>query len=532
VGLIGAASLILPAPAAAAPFVWLEGEKPTRINYQPNPEGVGNPHFLSGTNWLKISLEADKLEKEAPAEGVLVDYAFEAPAAGEYEIWARLGYEFVRSAFAWRLDGAEWHPVSPEELTTDLMELSYWTEVAWLKLGKKPLSPGPHTLAIQLPKTKDAKGKPQRILFALDCLCLSAGEFHPYSHFKPGEDHQTGQDRQAARQVFQMPDPKTDGERVALPLNGLWEICRHDEQTPGEVAAPIRDFPSAPRWTAIAVPGDKNSRQDLVFAHRLWYRTRVNVPASLAGRSFFLVFPQNNLNTTVFVNRPEPSRDREGASPTPARQFCGFDKNPFARVQIDLGRSLRPGLNEIWIGIRDAWYGYSSSPTNPLKLRKRWNLPKQYLGNGFQDLAYPVWNHPQSGILVTPELVAAGGVYAADVFCRPSVANQALTVDITVKNPGPQDAAGEIVCEAVNAKTGAVEKRFAARPFSVAAGGEKLVSLTEPWANPKLWWPDEPNLYRLRARVAAARVTDISDTTFGFREWGSRGKDFTLNGLP
>ena len=84
------------------------------------------------------------------------------------------------------------------------MELSFWTEVAWLKLGKQPLAAGPHTLSFRLPKTKDAKGKPQRILFALDCVCLAVGEFHPYRFFKPGEDHQTDRDREAASHVFQL----------------------------------------------------------------------------------------------------------------------------------------------------------------------------------------------------------------------------------------------------------------------------------------------------------------------------------------
>ena len=64
-------------------------------------------------------------------------------------------------------------------------------------------------------------------------------------------------------------------------------------------------------------------------------------PRASAGRSWYLVFPQNNLNTTVFVNGI----------------YCGFDKDPFARVQIDVTRAIKPGANEVWVGIRDAWYG-------------------------------------------------------------------------------------------------------------------------------------------------------------------------------
>lgn len=428
-----AAGYSLSAAAAPAPFVWIEGESPRALNVKPSAEGVGNPQFLSAAKWLKVSIDAEKAEKDAPAEGVVATYDFKTEAADDYAVWARIGYEFARSPIEWRLDSGEWRAVSPDELTTDLMELSFWTEVAWLKLGQVSLTAGDHTLEFHLPKTKDAKGKFQRILFALDCVCVSAGEFQPYSHFKPGEDHRTAQDRAAAKQVFAMPEAAADGSRTMLKLAGLWEVCRHDEQMPGEVAAPITDFPAAPRWTAIQVPGDKNARADFVFAHRLWYRTRVNVPASQAGRAFFLVFPQNNLNTTVYVNG----------------QFCGFDKNPFARVQIDVTRGLKPGVNEIRVGIKDAWYGRTANPANPLKLRRTFNLPAKFFGDGFQDLAYPIWNHPQSGILVTPELVAAGSVYASDVFVKPSVARKELAATVTLTNPTGAAATGELRWEAV-----------------------------------------------------------------------------------
>ncbi len=501
-----------PGPA----YIWLEGETPTHINFTPKPEGVGHPDFLSDGAWLKVSIDAGKVEADAPADGVLIDYALQVTAPGDYEAWARIGYELVRSPFDWRLDNGAWQRVDPQELTTDLMQLSDWTEVAWLKLGNQTLAAGPHTLRLRLPKTKDDKGKVQRILFALDALCLAHGPFHPYSHFKPDQDHQTEQDRLAAQQVFRLPDASAPGARTAIKLEGLWSVCRHDEQLPGEVAAPIKDFPVAPRWTAIRVPSDKNIRDDLVFAHRLWYRTRVEVPASLAGRSFFLVFPQNNLNTTVFVNG----------------QICGFDKNPFARVQIDVSRALKPGTNEVWVGIRDAWYGYSTNPNNPLKLRKRFNLPKRFFDEGFQDLAYPIWAHPQSGILVTPELVAAGPVYVSDVFIKPSVAQQQLGADLTLLNPSDSAASGELRCE-VLAPDGSIAKQFASQNFTLAAGETKTLSLAQNWTDPHRWWPDDPFMYVLRTKLLRdGQELDKQETSFGFREWSNRGKDFLLNGIP
>ena len=91
-------------------------------------------------------------------------------------------------------------------------------------------------------------------------------------------------------------------------------------------------------------------------------------------------------------------------------QQCGFFKDPFARFQIDVTKAVKPGeVNEILVGIRDSWYGRTADPDRPLKLRKTFNIPMSFIGNGFQDLDYPVWNCPQSGILATPTFVAAGG---------------------------------------------------------------------------------------------------------------------------
>jgi len=504
----------LPAAAPAGEFIWIEAEQPTKTNLQPKLAGWGRTEFLSDGNWLSYSVEADKVEATVPGDGVLMEYDLKAHQAAKYEVWTRIGFEFARSPFAWRIDEQDWATVSPDDLTTDLMEVGQWCEVAWFKLGEQQLSAGQHKLTIKLPKTKDAKGKTARILFACDAFCLSAGPFYPNSKFKPNEDGRTAADRQAAAHVFKLP-PAKPAERSAVTLTGVWEVCRHDEQLPGEVAAPITDFPAQPIWKAIPVPGDKNVlRPDLLFAHRLWYRTKVDVPAASA-RSYHLVFPQNNLITTVTVNGT----------------LCGFNKTPFARFDIDVTKAIKPGVNEICVGIKDAWYGYSANPAKPLKLRKRWNLPLSFSHQGFQDLAYPIWNHFQSGILGAPEFVSAGSVKAADVFCKPSVAKQELVVDVTLRNTTGQPATGEVVCEAIDSQN-KVAKTFAATPFTVAAGAEQVITTGAKWDNAKLWWPDEPNLYTLRTTVKLnGQPTDISDTTFGFREWTTAGKDFKLNGI-
>ena len=55
-------------------FLWLEGEEPASANVKLNLAGWGNTQFLSGEKWLHVSVEADKVEKELPAEGGRIRY--------------------------------------------------------------------------------------------------------------------------------------------------------------------------------------------------------------------------------------------------------------------------------------------------------------------------------------------------------------------------------------------------------------------------------------------------------------------------
>ena len=516
-GFAVAAGFVWSARAATPAFVWLEGEA-AKSTFKGDIGGWGRPQFLSGGNWLHLSVEEGQVEKQVPAEGILLEYPFECLKTARYEVWDRVGFEFVRSPFEWRLDERPWQKSSPEDLTVDLMEMGFWSEVAWLKLGEEDVAVGSHRLQIRLAKAKNDKGQWQRVLYASDALCLHEGPFHPNGKFKPGESGRDAADEAASQAVFRLPEARP-AERASVKLGGVWEIARDDEQMPGEVAEPIRELPQHSVWHAIAVPGDKNLlRPDLLFAHRVWYRARVFVPTSMAGRAHCLDFPYNNLNTTIFVN---------GIA-------CGFEKNPFAPFQMDVTRGIKAGqTNEIWVGIRDAWYGRSADPNRPLKLRKTFNFPIGLFSQGFQEMDYPVWNCPQSGILATPTLVAAGGgVYVADVFVKPSVAHRRLEAEVALKNTTAGEVSGEIRWEAVDDATGQPQHVFPAQPFQVAAGEVRTLALAGEWSDPKLWWPDTPNLYRLRTTVVVnGKPADTSETRFGFREWRREGTQFTLNGV-
>jgi beta-galactosidase len=521
---------LLAAPLLVADYVWIEGESPTAKDLDVGAAGWGSKQFLSGQAWLNVDIKPEEVQARCPRDGILLGYDFQAPSAGRYEIWNRLGFEFVRSPFDWRLDAGEWKTIAPSDLTSDLMEISFWCEVAWIKMGEADLSAGKHTLQIRLlPTTRDENGKKvqNNIHYCSDALCIYEGAFRPNLWHKPDEAWQTDADKQAAAQVFEVKADAPAAERLETPLAGPWQVCRYDEQEVVDRDGPTRTLPDVAGafWSAIPVPGDKfEVKPEFRFCHRFVYRTRVNIPTALAGRSFFLRFPSVNMIASAIVNG----------------QFCGWTKAPFTLWECDITRAIRPGqVNDIFVVVKDAYYAFSPHKMGGKSCRMMFNMPVSWVGaqnwlnNQFDFPVGTAQFAQQAGILETPSLITAGQVYASDVFVMPSVKRKELGLQITVQNPTAAECRVEIASEAILAGADKPEKTFPAHQVTIPPGAEQVVTLAEPWDDPKLWWPDEPTTYTLVTTIRVdGKPVDVRRAPFGFREWEWNGRQFKINGVP
>ena len=139
--LLPAVALFMAVPASAAdPHVWLEGEQPTRANVAWKATSAAHKDYLSNEKWLQVAVSAKDAEK-LPKEGAILEYDFTTDKAGNYEVWDRVGFEALRGPFEWRIDAGAWQsPVA--QWSTDMMEVDFWADVAWLHLGKVALSAG------------------------------------------------------------------------------------------------------------------------------------------------------------------------------------------------------------------------------------------------------------------------------------------------------------------------------------------------------------------------------------------------------
>ena len=518
--------------SAAAEPIWLEGESPARTTFQFSTGGWGQADTLSGGKWLYAVVEPGEVAAKVPADGLGIAYDFDTTEAGGHAVWARIGYEFARAPFRWRVDAGEWATVEPDTYTTDLMALAEFAEVAWIKLGTADLKPGKHTVEFRVlrrTKTVDGQVVPDRVLFGLDAVCVAPGEFVPNGPHRSGSDWQSARDKSANTITFAFPKgSKNPADRRTLSLGGTWQVARFDER--GEIAdrtGPITDLPTnldALHWKAVRVPADFHAeRPEWAYCHRFLYRVRVDVPKNLNGRSFVLRFPNNSLITTVFVNGT----------------VCGHGTTPAAPWACDITKAVRPGkVNEIVVGVKDAYYAIARTADGK-SARHLFNLPPEKFHAGglsptrFAD--FPVmFKVRRNGILEPPTLTAAGPAYTADVFCVPSVSKKTLGLELTLRNSTELPLEVELRNTVRPLVGGATVKNFAPIKTVLMPDADPVtVKVVEAWDNAELWWPDDPRQYVVETTVLiVGKPADRVRTKFGFREWGWAGTTFTLNGVP
>ena len=538
------------ASVKAADYVWIEAEALAKPPAGFKSAGPGNKQYLSGETWLSANIDGKDAEA-LPAGGVVLSFPFTSTQVGDHNVWGRIGYEFARSPFLWRVDAGEWSAFGPEKLTTDLMNLAEWTEVAWAQLGQAKLAPGRHVLEIKFERrVLPNKSQPERILAGFDCFCLTPLTFLPNGPHKPDSDWKTDIDRTAERSVLQA--GKQSGPRTQFALNGVWQVARWDEQEIKDRDQPAKELPADIKslfWKGIAVPGNRDTaRPDLLYCHRFLYRTKLQMGGQ-AGQTAILRFPSTAMLASVFVNG----------------LFCGGNDTPGTAWEADVTSALKFGAeNELIVAIKDCYYaletdGEGKSPRFLFNYPTEWFYTKGGLGpTRFAD--FPVLVQVQgAGIFETPELIVSDGpVRIADVFAKPSVSKKELDLEITLHNssgkPVKVTVSNEIIGDPLKRVTtnkttnnttnyvvsidplqqvAATEKTFAVKEVEVPANGDITIDLVEKWENPHLWWPDEPQQYEVSTKVSLGdKTVDSQKTKFGFREWGWTGQAITLNGIP
>ena len=266
-------------------------------------------------------------------------------------------------------------------------------------------------------------------------------------------------------------------------LNGLWSyaIGRKDAAKPPEWAGEIL-VPFAPESALSGVGKQLEPDQSL------WYQRSISAKKT-EGKRTILHFEAVDYECTVWLNGQEVGKHTGAHTP----------------FSFDVTAALKDGENELLVRVHDATGGYQLVGKQHLKPSGIWYTRVSGI---WQSVWMEEVNSRAIEKLTFRSDIRSGMISTRAQFSGPPVAGEKLRV--TVSFEGTEVAKAE------------------------GSGGARL-RLREP----KLWSPDEPNLYDLQVELLAAdgTVLDSVKSYTALRDLG-KAKDangnlrFTLNGKP
>ena len=291
------------------------------------------------------------------------------------------------------------------------------------------------------------------------------------------------------------------GVRQQMSLNGEWESAL----TPLPAQPPVPP-PADLKWEARQVPfalgfGDRHPQP-----HGMYLRRKLDIPEGGGSRTWRLLINDVLDDATVYVNGQKVGNVRGIRTP----------------LLCDMTPALHPGRNELLIVLRDGLANMDPAyvnPKNPLPDREFLDVPASGAGSSFG--------------LAGTKLLSSPLVTAEDLLVNTSVRKQAITASFTVTNR--ERAAKRLKVKATVLDAGKPVMDLGQATIDLAAGADKPLSFTAPWADPVLWGPGSPKLYTLAVETndaASGQRLDLLRERFGFREcWIQNGR-FMFNGVP
>jgi len=284
-------------------------------------------------------------------------------------------------------------------------------------------------------------------------------------------------------------------QRQQVLFNDNWKF--HLGDAPGSERPTADDH----AWRAVTLPHDWSiegpfseqwaSATGYLPGGRGWYRKAFALPTGYRGKQVFVYFDGVYKNSEVWLNG----------------HFLGKRPSGFASFQYELTPYLSAkGPNVLAVKVDHSEVADS-----------RW-----YTGSGIYRNVY---------LLATaPVHVQQWGV----AFTTPQVSQSAATgkVAVSLTNAGAQAAAVTVTSTLLDARGQAVATARQVVTIKPKANG--TASLTMPIQNPALWSAEQPNLYRLRVRLAVlGQPTDEVTEEVGIRSLRfDADKGFFLNEQP
>jgi hypothetical protein len=296
----------------------------------------------------------------------------------------------------------------------------------------------------------------------------------------------------------------------SVSLAGKWRFALDDAKK-GETAKWYTGElkPSAGQPTEIALPGstdqakaghpnpEKPSLMGLyrpyVYTGPAWYQREIEIPADWQGKQVTLFLERNHWTNHVWLD------DRD----------CGTQDSLIAPQLFDLGH-VTPGKHRLTICV-DNTLKYNLGP--------------------FPSINYEGTQTNWNGIVGAIELRAADPVAITHLEVYPDLAGKKVKVVATVANRTGAAANGQLQLSVADAD-GKTQGSPATAAYS-SSEAESTVTAEVPMGDDfKTWDEFAPNLYTVKAVLAADPSRSEQTVSFGMRQLTIQDKKFVMNGRP
>ncbi len=321
-----------------------------------------------------------------------------------------------------------------------------------------------------------------------------------------------------------LPAAQAHGVRRRYPLDGLWRVqpCATRAQPPPAPGAPppaqdvraASDYtPKATVWGYVAIPGSWRARDTSLILD-----ARAETPV-----------PQWNGVPVSLYSAAWLEREFTWSEPLPAGaglflvckgsyDVCDFYLNgtPVGTGHggvFDITESVRVGALPNRLTVL-AGRPYGTYRHTDREGKTVWD------SSGLRDAVYL-------------ELRPARHFSVVEVYTLPSFRNKRLGVELLVSNTDAWRGEMELQCEIEEQATGS-RNPLGKMPLQLDGTPRQRVTVAFPWADPVLWFPDEPKLLNLHLSLRRGEqlIDGPPPIRFGFSEVWTDGGNMVMNGVP
>jgi hypothetical protein len=228
-----------------------------------------------------------------------------------------------------------------------------------------------------------------------------------------------------------------------------------------------------------------------------WYQKQVNIPHSWGGKRIVLFLERCHWETKVWV---------DGTA-------AGMQDSLCTPHLYDLSDLLTLGRHTLTIRV-----------DNSLKYNVGVNA------HSVSDHTQTNWN----GIIGRIELQATDRIWVSDVQVFPDIRNKSADLLVVIGNTMNRQVSGTLTISAKSWNTKHIQAPAQKSVEFTTSQPETIVEVNYPMGDDVLLWDEfTPALYRLTVSLTAAADDEIlsneKTVTFGMREFGTKGTQFTIN---